>query len=87
MNSIYQLILPSALLAVGTALINKDANNTGGDDAFGQILVAASGGVAAALQGNDRALLKVLTAIRDTSANAILQIQAEQTQAVSTTSK
>lgn len=61
--------LPSSLLGFGAFLQARDANRTGADDAFGQVLTAAAPGIALALEpqgpGQVKAMRRVMTAIRD----------------------
>ena len=69
------LILPTALLAAGTALQRRDKDSKGADDAFGRVLIQIAPGVTAALDGNDRALLKALKASREGLDMAIMELE------------
>ena len=61
--------LPLILIKVGNFFKNKDANTTGPDDAFGNILIAAAPAVEAVDEGNEKALRKALKVVRDTIDN------------------
>ena len=74
MKSFYLGLLTPALVYVGTLLKSKDTNTTGADDAFGDILIAAAPGVTAAMQGNERVLVRAMTTIRDTADSYLQRI-------------
>lgn len=59
-------LLPMLLIKAGNFFKNKDANATGPDDAFGNILLAAAPAMQAADDGDDKALRKALKIVRDT---------------------
>jgi hypothetical protein len=60
------MLLPMILIQIGTMLKGKDANNTGSDDAAGNICIAAAPAVEAFATSNEKALRKSLIAVRDT---------------------
>ncbi len=64
-NPFYQILAPTIMSSVGLYLTSKDANKTGGDDAVGSILIAATPAVTIALDGtsNQKALRKSMVAI------------------------
>lgn len=57
-------LLPMILTSIGNDLKNKDTNDTGKDDAAGNILIAAGPAIEAWESGNGNALRKALIAIR-----------------------
>lgn len=60
------MFLPMILIQIGNFFKNKDANNVGSDDAFGNVLIAAAPAVEAFSSGNENAKRKALKAVRDT---------------------
>lgn len=62
-------VIAMLLIKLGNALKNKDANNTGTDDAFGNVLIAMAPAVAAIEANNDTALRKALLTIYTTIGN------------------
>lgn len=59
-------LLPMILIKVGNYFKNKDADNVGPDDAFGNVCLAAAPAFAAATDGDGKALKKALRLVRDT---------------------
>lgn len=54
------------LIKLGNAVKGKDANNTGSDDAFGNVCIAMAPAVAALEDNNETAIRKALIVVRDT---------------------
>ncbi len=69
MNSFAISMIQSGMMSAGIALTGKDSNQTGADDAVGQIILAAAPIVPDMLQGksNDNAVLKAMRAIETTA--------------------
>jgi hypothetical protein len=69
LNPLYQILVPAGMTSIGMYLQSKDTNKTGADDAVGQILVASSPAVVAALDGSQggAAVKRAMTAIRDSA--------------------
>lgn len=59
-------LLPMILIKVGNWFKGKDANDTGADDAFGNVLIALAPALDAVDDGNEKALKKALRIVRDT---------------------
>jgi hypothetical protein len=72
MGKWYFSILPMVLVAVGTFLKGKDSNNTGADDAVGNICLAAAPAAQSLQDNNETGVRKAMQAIRD-AADAYLQ--------------
>lgn len=62
-------LLPMIALKVGGYFKNKDANNTGSDDAAGNILIALAPALEALDSNNESAFKKSLRIVRDTITN------------------
>lgn len=62
-------LLPMILIKVGNWFKNKDANTTGADDAFGNVLIALAPAVDALDDGNETAFKKALNAVYITLGN------------------
>ncbi|HRJ90080.1 MAG TPA: hypothetical protein PLX39_15490 [Pyrinomonadaceae bacterium] len=60
------MFLPAILIKTGNWLRNKDANTTGPDDAFGNVLIAFAPAVSAFETGNENAFKKSLKAVHET---------------------
>jgi hypothetical protein len=60
------VLLQLVLVKVGSKLKDKDANSTGKDDAFGNVLIAAAPAVQAFGDKSDNSFKKALKAVRDT---------------------
>lgn len=56
------MFLPMLLVKLGSWFKNKDAGETGSDDVFGNLLIAAAPAVEAISAGNENALKKSLNA-------------------------
>lgn len=54
------MFLPMLLMKLGSFFKNKDKNETGADDAFGNVLIALAPAVTAIGDGNENALQKTL---------------------------
>lgn len=65
--------LPMILTMIGNDLKNKDANDTGSDDAAGNILIAAAPAIDAFETGNGTSLRKSLVAVRTAIDNYLKQ--------------
>lgn len=63
------VLLQLVLVKVGSKLKDKDLNNTGKDDAFGNVLIAAAPAVQAFGDKNDNSFKKALKTVRDTIDN------------------
>ena len=63
------LFLPMMLLTLGNYFKNKDKNDTGTDDAAGNLLIALAPALSALETGSDSAFRKALAAARDTINN------------------
>lgn len=63
------MLLPMLMLKIGTWLKDKDQNETGTDDAAGNIIIAAAPAVAAYAEGNEKSFRKFLTAVHTTIGN------------------
>jgi hypothetical protein len=63
------MLLPVMLVQVGNYLKNKDANATGSDDAFGNVLIAMAPAVDAVATSNENSLKKALRAVKITIEN------------------
>lgn len=62
-------LLPMILIKVGNYFKNKDANSTGSDDAFGNVLIALAPAVDAMEDNNETAFKKALNAVYITLGN------------------
>lgn len=62
-------ILPMILTKIGIDFKNKDVNTTGGDDAFGNVLIGMAPAVEAFNSSNENAKKKILAGVRDTIDN------------------
>lgn len=62
-------LLPMILVKVGNWFKNKDANDEGADDAFGNVLIALAPAVAALDEGNETAFKKALRVVYATLGN------------------
>lgn len=68
-NVLFQF-LPMILLKIGNMIKARDANDTGADDAFGSVLLAAAPAVDGLFtSGHDWSVRKALTTMRDTIDN------------------
>lgn len=59
-------LLPIILIKTGNWFKGKDANETGGDDAFGNVLIALAPAIGAMDDNNETAVKKALKVVRDT---------------------
>lgn len=62
-------VMAMLLMKLGNSMKNKDANNTGSDDAFGNVCIAMAPAVAALEDNNENAKRKALKTVRDTIDN------------------
>lgn len=63
-------LFPMLLIKLGVSFKNKDDNETGTDDAFGNVLIAMAPAVeAVAIPGNEKAFKKALRAVYITLGN------------------
>jgi hypothetical protein len=62
-------LLPMILVKTGNYFKNKDANETGADDAFGNVLIALAPAVEALDDGNENAFKKALRVVNQTLSN------------------
>lgn len=69
MKTLVLLSVPPILLAVGSFLKNKDADNVGRDDAAGNICNALAPALSSLAVGNDNSFRKSLKVVRDTIDN------------------
>lgn len=60
-----RLLLPILAMKVGSYFKNKDADNVGADDAFGNFLIAGAPVLSAIGEGQESAFKKSLTALYD----------------------
>ena len=67
--SMILMFLPTMLLQLGNYFKNKDANDTGTDDAAGNLLIALAPAVMALDTKNENSFRKALTIARDTINN------------------
>lgn len=58
-------VLPLILTMVGTDIKNKDKNDTGADDFFGQLLIEISPAIVAYQLGQGTAVQKAVRIVRD----------------------
>ena len=63
------MLLPMLLLRAGAFFKNRDTNQSGSDDAFGNVLTALAPAVAAFEQNNDTAVKKYLRVVYETLGN------------------
>lgn len=68
-GDVLALFLPMIALKVGSWLKNKDTNETGMDDAAGNILIAAAPALAAIGDGQETAFRKALKVLYTTIGN------------------
>lgn len=66
-------VVAMLLVKLGNVVKGKDANDTGSDDAFGNVLIAMAPAVAALEDNNENAKRKALKATRDTIDNYLKQ--------------
>lgn len=66
-------VVAMLLVKLGNVVKSKDANDTGSDDAFGNVLIAMAPAVAALEDNNENAKRKALKATRDTIDNYLKQ--------------
>lgn len=62
-------VIAMLLIKLGNSLKNKDANASGADDAFGNVLIAMAPAVAALEDNNEKALRKALAVVYTTIGN------------------
>lgn len=62
-------LLPFILIKVGNMVKGKDSNETGMDDAFGNVLIAAAPAIEAFEDGNENAFKKALKVTYNTLGN------------------
>lgn len=58
------MFLPMALIQLGNFLKNKDANASGSDDAFGNVLIAIAPAIDGFAHGSESAVKKALRAAK-----------------------
>lgn len=68
-------LLPMILVKVGNWFKGKDANDTGADDAFGNVLIALAPAVDALDDGNETAFKKALNVVYATLGNYLGKTQ------------
>lgn len=61
-----KFMIPGICTEVGKSLKNKDDNDTGFDDAGGNVVIALGPVIPAFLDGDQKKIRKVLIAVRDT---------------------
>lgn len=66
-------VIAMLLVRLGNYLKGKDANDTGKDDALGNVCIAMAPAVAAFEDSNENTLRKTLKAVRDTIDNYLKQ--------------
>lgn len=78
MNNLILTLLPLGLLTAGNALTGKDSNNTGADDALGQICIAVAPVLPDLINGastsNANAVLKAMRAIETVAHSYRVQV-------------
>lgn len=62
-------LLPMILIKVGNWFKGKDANTTGADDAFGNVLIALAPAIEAMEDNNETAFKKALKVVYETLGN------------------
>ena len=71
--SVIASVAASLMIQKGNDYCNKDANNTGSDDAKGKLLISAAPAVVALASDNEFSLQKGLRALRDAIDNYLAQ--------------
>lgn len=79
----WAFLVPAGLVSAGAYLKGRDKNNTGADDAFGEVLIQAAPGISAALEGNEKALVKVMRVMNQVTGSFLATI--DNTPSVSST--